>query len=170
MTIKTFAELVTPDERSQRFSSRGFSPSYLLTPESAAAHIQRTVNVTLEAAVPQTMRDSYRRVCSTHVYGLFDYELFTAAGDLALLALQQAFAERLVDYYGGVIPIVNQAGKEKSINAPTYEAVHAAFFDKDGSHHKGDWYIRSLATSAERTQFRGGLGQFFAWARTERLL
>ncbi len=170
MTIKTFAELVTPDERSQRFSSRGFSPSYLLTPESAAAHIQRTVNVTLEAAVPQTMRDSYRRVCSTHVYGLFDYELFTAAGDLALLALQQAFAERLVDYYGGVIPIVNQAGKERLITARTYEAVHAAFFEKDGSHHKGDWYIQSRAKPGQRTQFRGALGQFFGWARMEGLL
>ncbi|MFI5386232.1 MAG: hypothetical protein ACHQ50_08940, partial [Fimbriimonadales bacterium] len=170
MTIKTFADLATPDERSLRFSPMGFSPGHLLTPESAAAHIQRTVDVGLDPAVPATTRDSYRRVCSTHVYGLFDYELFTVAGDLALLALQQAFAERLVDYYGGVIPIVNQAGKEKSIIAPTYEAVHAAFFDKDGSHHKGDWYIRSLARTGERTQFRGGLGQFFAWARTERLL
>ncbi len=157
MTIKTFADLAPPDERSQRFSSMGFSPGHLLTPESAAVHIQRTVDIGLDPSVPATMRDTYRRVCSTQVYGLFDYELFTVAGDLALLALQQAFAERLVDYYGGVIPIVNQAGKEK-------------FFDKDGSHHKGDWYIRSLATSAERTQFRGGLGQFFAWARTERLL
>src|SRR5260370_10031023 len=117
MPIKTFAELVTPDQRSQRFSSRGFSPGYLLTPESAAAHIQRTVGVTLDAAVPQTMRDSYRRVCSTHVYGLFDYELFTAAGDLALLALQQAFAERLVDYSGRVIPILNQTGNAEPITS-----------------------------------------------------
>ena len=162
MTIKTFTELATPDERSQRFSSLGFSPGDLLTPESAAAHIQRTVEVMLDVAVPQTMRDSYRRVCSTHVYGLFDYELFTVAGDLALLTLQQAFAERLIDYYGGLIPLVNQAGLDKPLAAPTYEAANAAFFDKDGSHHKGDWYLRSLVEPGERTQFRGGLGQFKA--------
>jgi len=170
MTIKTFAELATPDERSQRFSSRGFSPSYLLTPDSAAAHIQRTVDVTLDAAVPATMRDSYRRVCSTHVYGLFDYELFTVAGDLALLTLQQAFGERLISHYGGVIPIVDQAGTERPITAPTYEAVHAAFFEKDGSHRKGDWYIRSLKEPGERAPFRGALSQFFGWARMEGLL
>jgi len=135
VTIKTFAELATPDERSQRFSSMGFSPGYLLTPESAAAHIQRTVDVTLDLAVPMTMRDSYRRVCSTHLYGLFDYELFTVAGDLALLNLHQAFAERLVDHYGGVIPLVNQAGKEKPIIASAYEAVNAAL--KGGKSRSG---------------------------------
>src|SRR5258708_40013271 len=121
MTVKTFADLATPDERSQRFSSRGFSPSHLLTPDSAAAHIQRTVDVALDAAVPATMRESYRRGCSTHVYGLLDYELFTVAGDLALLTLQQAFAERLRSHYGGRNPISAQAGTEKTRTPPTHE-------------------------------------------------
>src|SRR5260370_26080806 len=94
MTIKTFAELVTPDQRSQRFSSRGFSPGYLLTPESAAADIQRTVGVTLDAAVPQTMRDPHRRRCSTHVYSLVYYERFTAARDLALHPRQHPLSGR----------------------------------------------------------------------------
>jgi hypothetical protein len=67
------------------------------------------------------------------------------------------------------VTLVNQAGKEKPIIAPTYESVHTAFFERDGSHHRGDWYITSLAEPGRRTQFRGGLGQFFALARMEGL-
>ncbi len=170
MASKTFTDLATPDERSLRFSSRGFSPNFLLTAESAAAHIQRTVEVRLEEAVPQTMRDSFDRVRWTHIYGLFDYSLFTAAGDLAVLALQQAFAERLMSYYSGVIPLVNQSGVDKPLAAARYEAVHDALLEKDGTHRRGDWFIRSLVEPGAKTQFRGGLGQFFSWARQERLL
>lgn len=170
MDIKTFAQLTEPDERSQRFTPLGFSPGGLLTPESAARHIQRTVNVELDSAVPQTMRDSFRRVRSTHVYGLLDYELFTVAGDLVVLVLQQAFAERFMSYYSNAIPLVNQAGVETPIAATSYETVHAALVEKGGSHQKGDWFVKSLARPGTKSPFRGSLGQFFAWARMERLL
>lgn len=153
-----------------RFSGLGFSPNLLLKPEVAAAHIQRTVGVELDPAVPQTIRDSYDRVRSTHIYGLFDYSLFTAAGDLALLSLQQAFAERFIDYYNGVIPLVNQSGTERPISGESYEAVHAAFFEKGSSHQRGDWYVKSLVNPGGKSQFRGALSHFFAWARMERLL
>jgi hypothetical protein len=170
MTSKIFIDLATPDERSLRFSSRGFSPSFLLTSESAADHIQRTVDVRLDEAVPQTMRDSFDRVRAAHIYGLFDYALFTAAGDLAVLALQQAFAERLVAYYSGVIPLVNQSGVDKPLAAARYEIVNDALLEKDGTHRRGDWFIKSLAQPGAKSPFRGGLGQLFSWARQERLL
>jgi hypothetical protein len=37
--------------------------------------------------------------------------------------------KRLISHYGGVIPIVDRAGKERSITATTYETVRAAFFE-----------------------------------------
>ncbi|MGI8564023.1 MAG: hypothetical protein ACR2MZ_10850 [Candidatus Dormibacter sp.] len=111
MDIRSLADLTTADERSQRFTPLGFAPgSRILTPEVAAQHIQRTVATDLAPSVPDTVRKSLDRVRSVHVHGLFDYELFTAASDLALLYLQQAFAERFVAYYQHTIPLVDDKG------------------------------------------------------------
>src|SRR5260370_5733218 len=51
-----------------------------------------------------------------------------------------------------------------------YQAVHAALVEKDGSHHKGDWSVKSLVVPGATTRFSGVLPHFFAWARMERLL
>jgi hypothetical protein len=168
--MKSFDELIAPDEASQRFTPLGLSFAGILTPESAARHIQHTVNVVLAEPVPRTVRDSFDRVRQVHIYGLFAYELFTAAGDLAVLLLQQAFAERFMSYYENAIPLVDQNDVDKPILAEGYEAVHAALVEEEGSHRKGEWFVKSRVRPGEKAVFRGSLGQFFAWARMEGLL
>lgn len=92
--VRSFPDLVTPDRRSLRFTARGLSLAGQLTPESATAHIQHTLGVGLDASVPETTRRTLERVRFVHLYGLFSYELFTAAEDLAVLSLEQAFTDR----------------------------------------------------------------------------
>ena len=88
--IRTFEELVTPNDPALRFTPLGFSTGGRMTPEGAAEHIQRSIGIELAPAVPDSTRQSFERVCLTHSYGLFAYDLFTVAEDHALLVLERA--------------------------------------------------------------------------------
>jgi hypothetical protein len=169
MKIRSLAELTAADERSQRFTPWGLATgARILSAAGAARHIQQAIAIEINPSVPETVRKSFERVRSVYTYGLFDYELFSAAADLALLHLQQAFAERFMAHYGPTIPFVSSKGQQKPLTASSYDDVHHALHS--GSHRKGEWYVPSLVKPGEKTLFRGSLNHFFAWARMEHLL
>ncbi len=171
MEIRSLAELTAPDERSQRFTPLGWATgTRILSAEGAAQHIQQTVAIGIDPSVPETVRKSFDRVRSVYIHGLFDYELFSAASDLALLHLQQAFAERFMAHYGSTIPFVSSRGVQKPLMASSYDDVHRALAERGGSHQRGEWYVPSLVKPGEKTRFSGSLNHFFAWARMEHLL
>ena len=68
--VRSFSDLATPDDRSLRFTPYGLSLAGKLSPESAAAHIQRTLGVGLDSSVPETTRRTLDRVRLVHLYGL----------------------------------------------------------------------------------------------------
>ncbi len=104
MKIYTLDELTTPTDPALRFTPLGLGMRGRMKPEAAAEHIQRSIWVELAAEVPSSTRQSFEAVRLAHTYGLFSYDLFTIAEDHSLLVLEQAFGERLVDYYKGSYP------------------------------------------------------------------
>jgi hypothetical protein len=62
---------------------------------------------------PQGLRDYWERVRLLHQHGVLEYEFFSAAADLALLALEGALRRRFVDFYGGRIPVIGKRGTSK---------------------------------------------------------
>ncbi len=110
MKIRTLAELGAIDPICQRFTPLGLGITRMLTLEAAADYHQRTVDVELTETVVESTRKSFERLQRTHVMGILDYELFSVAESYSLLVLEQAFAERLVAYYGGRIPLIDRDG------------------------------------------------------------
>jgi hypothetical protein len=168
MNIRTLHELQEPEEVVLRFTPLGLSTgSRVLTAEAAARFQQETIGRSdLVAAVPEGTRKSFERLRSLHTYGLFYYELFTAADDLSLLVLGQALQELFVAHFGGAIPFVNKDG-ECTLQVSSFDGVYDAL--RGGSLAKGGWLLRrrdsSPAAKFEPT-FRGLL----KWARMEGLL
>ena len=103
MEIKTYQELIAPDERSKlaafieaRLPDGGFDM------EIAARVVQEHVSrIDLHSDVPEVVADIFERVRKVYCYGLFEYEMFTVAQDQAILLLEQALRERFQDSQRG---------------------------------------------------------------------
>src|SRR5438067_12233524 len=107
MDIRTFAELMAPDERSLRFTPLGLAMGGKLSPESSAEFQQRCIAAAdLVPAVPEGVRSSFERLRTLHSYGVICYDLFTVVGDLSWVVLEQSLRERFIEFYGGVIPLI----------------------------------------------------------------
>lgn len=168
--IKTFAELLTPDERTLRFTPLGLSTGGVLKPEYAAEFQQQVIaSCDLHPDVPDDTRNSFERVRMLHSYGILFYEAFTVADDLSWLVMEQAFRERFVTYFNGTIPFVNsKTGDEDSIAVQSFEDVfHAA--TRGGSHAKPEWRLK-LRTTGQPMEFRATFSHLLKWARAEGLL
>ncbi len=168
MKVRTITELTAVDPRVPHFTPLGLSPSGVLGDGDAIAFIQEIVSpADLVPAVPDATRKSFERLRAIHTYGAFAYDLFTVADDLSLLVIELALAERFIVYYNGSIPFV-LGGQDHPLAASSFDEVYAARH-RGGSHHKGDWQLRSLATAA-LIPFRATLTDLVAWARHEGLL
>lgn len=167
--IKTFAELITPDERTLRFTSLGFSTAGVLSADDAAEYQQRTIaHCDLHEDVPELTRKGFERLRTLHSYGVLCYEAFTVAQDLAWLQLEQALRERFVAFYEGTIPLTRvRSGQALPITASNFEQVEAAF-RSGGTHCKGRWEL--ALRRAGTMPFRGSMAELLSWARKEKLL
>jgi hypothetical protein len=80
MEIRSFADLITPDERTLRFTPLGLSTAGTLKPEAAAEFQQLTIaSADLIEAVPDSVRQSFERLRTCHSYGVLWYDAFTVA-------------------------------------------------------------------------------------------
>lgn len=167
--ISTFKDLITPDERTLRFTPLGLSTMGALKPEDAARFQQQTiVHCDLAPEVPEGTRNSFERLRMLHTYGVLCYEVFTVARDLAWLLLEQALRERFIEFYAGVVPLIHaKTGEERPLTATDFAVVDEAF-RSGGSHASGAWQLR--ISSGTRMAFRGSMSQLLDWARLEHLL
>jgi hypothetical protein len=145
-----------PDPLSLLFSPIGFGGE--MTPEDAAAHQASTIaGAVLADTVPETVRENFERARKLHLYGVLEYEFFTAAPEYALLVLEAALRVRFVSYYDHEIPVFRKevAG---TLPAEDFDAVREARKTKlrraDGSKADLPTYLKAL----------------LGWARHERLL
>jgi hypothetical protein len=126
--IKPYAQLIAPDPRNSRFGFMAARVGGGFDVEVAAQVVQGRVSyIQISSDVPETLVASLDRVRRIFSYGLFDYELFTAAREAAILLLEQALRERFVTLYGGVITLVNvKADKEQHLQVSHFDAVYDA--------------------------------------------
>jgi hypothetical protein len=83
------SELRTPDEATLAFNSFGLGGR--LESEDAAEFQAATIaRAVLADNVPEDVRNNFDRARKLHLYGVLEYEFFTAAGDYALLVLEGA--------------------------------------------------------------------------------
>jgi hypothetical protein len=167
--IKTLEELTTPDDRTLRFTSLGFSTMGTLAPKAAAEFQQQVIaHCDLHPDVAEGTRSGFERLRTLHSYGIFCYDTFTVVADLAWLLLEQALRERFLVFYEGVVPLTHsRTREERPLTAATFDIVDDAF-RRGGSHANGKWLL-SLS-DGETMEFRGGMGQLQRWARKEGLL
>ena len=171
MHIKTFDELIAPDEWTLRFTPLGLSTGpQVLKPEYAAEFQQQVIaGCDLHPDVPEGTRSAFERVRTLHTHGILCYEAFTVAYDLSWLVMEQAFRERFITYFGGTIPFINtKSGVEETITVQNFEEVYAAV-QKRGTHPGNRWHLKVKATG-QPMEFRATFSSLLKWARAERLL
>lgn len=166
MKIKDFSELITPSEETMAF---GFIRT--LSPDDQAKSVQGMVaTADLCEGVPGDLVACFERIRSLFGYGLFYYEAFTAADDLAWLMFEQALQARFVTFYGGQIPLISKSG-EATLRVVDFGEVRDAL-RKGGEYSKGGWSVKLRSTGdALRVEggFVGRYGQLQQWARAENL-
>lgn len=164
MEIKTLAGLQQPDETSLMFTPWGLAK---MTAEQAAEYRQRLVaQYELPAQVPDTTRLAFDRVRTIYSYGVLCYELYTVAGDQALLTLEQALRDRFIGFHGGTVNFVDGQGRPQLVTAGGYETLFRAIRRDDG--RLRGWKL--VLTDGRRIAFSGMLTSLLRWARAERLL
>lgn len=151
------SELQRPDELTLRFNPYGLGGR--LAPGDAArfqaASIARAV---LVADVPEDVRDNFERARKLHLYGVLEYEFFTAAADYALLVLEGALRLRFLSHYNGEIPVIRK-NIEETLQARTFDDVRAA---------RGRYWLRGSEGATHDLPV--GTAALLDWARRERLL
>ena len=85
-----YEELREPDQTTLRFTSLGFATSHVMRPEASAKFLRSLVALPLSDAVDDEVAQTVARLRAVFYHGLFDYDLFTAASDLAYLAVEGA--------------------------------------------------------------------------------
>jgi len=163
MELKTLAELQEPDKRSLMWSV------WTADPAKAAELAQHPLSrIVLSPDVPDTTRQSVERLCTLFAYGILCYDLYTVAGDLARLVMEQALRERFLPFYGGTVNFTDSQGvPQEPVTASSYEGLYRAIRKEDG--RLRGWKLQ-LRSGAEPFVFNGELASLLRWARAERLL
>jgi hypothetical protein len=154
--------LQEPDERALVFNPLGLGGR--MPPEQAARFQAATIEpARLAEDVPEGIRDYWERVRLLHQHGVLEYDFFSAAADLALLALEGALRRRFVDFYDGRIPVIRRRGPTKGAQAVLLVRLFEQIWD--GAR---EW---DLATPGEpQRPLPTSLGSLLAWARRVKLL
>ncbi|HVC07358.1 MAG TPA: hypothetical protein VND98_07240 [Solirubrobacterales bacterium] len=149
-------DLQTPDEMALVFNPIGFGGR--MEPAEAARFQQSAIASAVPVdAVPDQIRQNFERARRLHLYGVLEYEFFTAASDYALLVLESALRVRFLSHYDNEIP-VSRRGQGEALNAESFDDVRRA--------------PRSLQLRGSEGTYPLPLGAraLLGWARRERLL
>jgi hypothetical protein len=162
--IKTLTELAEPDEASLAIRPIDIDPAAVA--ERVAEYRQRLVaDFELIDGVPESTRNSYDRARTIYSYGVFCYDLYTAAGNQARLVLEQALRERFLPFYGGTVTFIDGKGGEHEVTARRFGDL----FDRGNPLVKSGWRLK-LRSGRKPIPFNGMLASLLRWAREERLL
>jgi hypothetical protein len=150
--------LQAPDDRSLRFSPLGFGGS--LRPE-AAADFQAAViaQAVLHPDVPGGIRSLFERVRLLHLYGVLEYEFFTAAIDQVSLVLEAALGRCFLEHYGEAGVTLVRAGEIR--RRPLDSFKRAKRLAENG------WLLRG--SDGTDHEIPRGMSALLAWARREGL-
>lgn len=149
-------QLQAPDEMALVFNPIGFGGR--MEPEDAARfQMEAIAGAALVDAVPTDIRENFERARRLHLYGVLEYEFFTAAPEYALLVLEAALRVRFISYYDHQIPVFR--GEEPgTLRAEDFDAVREAR------------RTRLRRTDGSKADLPTHLKALLAWARYERLL
>jgi len=149
-------ELQAPDQLSLRFNHLGFGSA--LSPDDAARHQARTIaSATLADEVPRAIQENFERARKLHLYGVLEYEFFTAAADYALLVLEAALRARFLSHYEGRVPVY-LGGQPTFLEIDEFDEIFVV--KKKMALRRGEM----------KKPFPRYLKMLLSWARTERLL
>jgi hypothetical protein len=166
MRIRSLEELTTTDEGTRRFTSFGLATGGMLSPEDSARLQQEAIGgADLHDDVAEGTRSGFERLRTVHSYGVFFYDAFTVADDLAWLLLEQAYRERFVSFYDGEVSFINElTGDSMNVVATDFGTVYDAVKSQKG---KG-W--RLVMSTGKTLHFRGSFEHLQTWGRREGLL
>lgn len=150
------ARLQEPDELALIFNPVGLGPP--ISPEKAAEHQAATISAAILCeAVPESVCENFERARKLHLYGVLEYEFFTAAPEYTLMVLEAALRLRFLSYYDHEIPVLRRK-VPGILEAEDFDTVRAVRKTRlrlpDGSGADLPIYLKGL----------------LAWARRERLL
>jgi hypothetical protein len=162
--IKTLAELAEPDEASLAIRPLDIDPARVA--EGVAEFRQKLVaGFELVGEVPESTRLSYDRVRTIYAYGVLCYDLYTVAGNQAVLVVEQALRERFLPFYGGTVTFIDGADREREVTTGRFSEL----FDRDDPLVKKGWRLK-LRSGRPPIRFNGMLASLLQWARGEGLL
>ena len=156
---ESFDDMITPDEAGLHFTPLGLTGGLLSAEDAVTVQRGAIERARLHDDVPEELRQNWTRLRKLHLYGVLEYELFSAAHDFAYLILDGAMRVRFVTFYDGSVPVVDKAGKGSDLKVSSFEQVRKA--PAGLTFRTG----RSAGHPIPR-----GLLQLFHWARRERLL
>jgi hypothetical protein len=129
-----------------------------MTPATAAEHQAAAISgAVLAEVVPKEVRENFERARKLHLYGVLEYEFFTAAPEYALMVLEAALRVRFLTYYDHEIPVIRRATPD-TLRAEDFEAV------------RGARKTRLRRPDGSAAQLPIHLTALLAWSRRERLL
>jgi hypothetical protein len=100
---------------------------------------------------------------SLYAYGVLCYDLYTVAGDLARLVIEQALRERFLPFYNRTVTFVHDRdGSERVISAGNWDEFRAALPPSR------QWRLR-LRSGREDVRFNRMPTSLLRWARAEGL-
>lgn len=137
------------------------APSFGLNLEK----IQKAISdVHLIPAVPDDIKQVFRRAKDLFIFGYFRYEFFTIAEHYALLALESAIKARYVGSLNGVAVLTDSKDKKlrHEISMPTYRAI-----DRFCSATKG-WHKSRLLVNGE--PFPNSGKKLLDWLENKKLI
>jgi len=168
--IRSLEDLRQADERTLRFTPSGFDTGGMLRPEDAAVYQQEVIGHTeLVAAVTESTRNTFERLCLLHAYGVLSYDMFTAADDLAQLVIEQALRDRFMEFHDDVVPFEDANGTVHEVPAASFDALHDKIHAEDRLRSPQRWRLR-LRRTGELIYFDGMLASLLRWARSEGLI
>jgi hypothetical protein len=151
MKLRSFEELTAVHPITRRFTPLGLSTTHVMTRGVSAQFVQELVaSSELAADVPEGVRRIFERLRTTHIYGLFEYDLFTVAESLAYLTFEGALRARFVAAYRGEIPFVSTRGEPE-------QAVGRRLTMSFVSWDRGDGSRRQAIGSFARCRTAAGL-------------
>jgi hypothetical protein len=154
MQIKTLEELQCADERALAFTPMGLG--HMEAADAAEYQQQVVSSIELAADVAPATRRAFERLRTAYAHGVLCYEIYTLVHDHALLIVEQALRDRLMEHYDNAITFVTKQGETKTIETDDYEEVFQAC--------SGKWHLL-VGDDGPPLQFNGMLPNLTAWAR-----